>query len=156
MERIILQYWDDYHALWCIQSDKKIGFYKKKDPNEKIKISGFIKQIKNDYFALFINEGELFFKINELEWNSNNPNLSVHYKRVFFFEFLKVKEKGKIIFYRKYNSYCAFIQTFRDVTFDRIDEDKVYFLQWCFNLLKNPERIKNTIREWNNWHSGNT
>lgn len=147
MEPIALLDWNDVGRVCVIE--KEFGFhFRRKGESEQLKLRGWACEIRKDIYAVYVVGRSLRFCANSREWEcaSGGPELS--YRRFFGIEKFRVREDGVKQFSRCYANLGVTAGTLRDPTFDAIDQDRTYFLQWCTKRLADPEARAALIERW--------
>ncbi len=143
---IYLQNWNNYNEIISIEAEGNYEFVNlKEDKSVKYKLQGFGIIYKKDKYAIYVNNGHIYFRANDKEWLFDSNNMNFFYKRIFIFEIIKIINKGKTEYSRFYNIYKIILETLKDPTFDKIDELDTYFLQTCSNILSTKERMESAI-----------
>jgi len=148
-----LQDWDSRDKIFEVSTGSSEFASKRKVPRERLKISGYAVKHRNDFLAVYADNDRVFFKVNSNEWDFSSFDTELQYSRVLFLEFVKIRVQGKTVFSKWYNVFGILRAAVKDPTFDKIDEDSSYFLQWCYRILNNSERRKTIAREWREWNA---
>jgi hypothetical protein len=150
MTKYYLQDWaikdNIFEVLTGISS---LGIMKKSQ--ERLKISGYVVKYKEDVLAVYAENDQIFFKANSQEWDFNKPGTVMKYRRILFVETVKVIIQKQVVFSKWYSGFRLFKETIKDPTFDKIDEESMYFLQWCNHILNDPKRRTSICKVWNEW-----
>jgi hypothetical protein len=149
MKRIYLQHWNNPKLIFTFDRDSTL-LELEKDPelNKTMRIQGFHWDHHQDKYAVYAIDEKLFFNVNGREWIVNTSEIKVYYRNILFVEIFRLICQKKSVFSRCYFNFLSFHQSLIDPTFDRIDEDRIYFLRWCSKIFSNDKQINDIVRQW--------
>ncbi len=120
---------------------------------EPVGLGGFAFESFGDWFALYVADGELFLAINGQEWRVAGDHLRCHYRRHFTFEFFTLYEGTTKAFNGRYSRLDVLRSFLDDPSFDGIDQDHAYPLEWLSNVISDPSHQSALIERWRSWRS---
>ena len=116
-----------------------------------VAVRGFFYRYQGDRYAIYVANDQLFLMTDDSEWPISGEGIELKYRRILFLEFFSITENGRAVFSRHYWQVAALRGVITDPTFDRIDEHHIYFLEWCYDLSRDPGGQLALIDRWKSW-----
>lgn len=100
-------------------------------------------------FAIFRNDNGIVFYAGKRSWLLNDKNVEIIHSRPFpFLSRFTVKVSGEIDYVITYSHFLRVMYMLIDPTYDKLEQDADFFLEFVAENCKSSEWLKNAENQW--------